>query len=173
MSTILAAYNRKPLTLTTVTPWQTPADLAGQSDVTEFCRAEGSSCDDLYVVRRTVAADGSITLVARDDEGDEESHPGTNGVPEAFLRPVRLAWRSGYGPDLPAASSYVRVATDGDPSPEWALTDATSAADGWRAYCLDAEWHDADATLSVVLYDREGDEIDRYEGRVIDGKPVL
>lgn len=84
MNSIVAAYNRKPVTLTPVTPWQTPAELTGQSDTTEFCRAEGSSCDDLYIVRRTVTADGDITVVARDDEGDEESHPGTNGVPVAF-----------------------------------------------------------------------------------------
>ena len=84
MNSIVAVYHRTPVTLRVVTPWQTPAELAGQSDTTEFCRAEGANCDDLYIVRRTVTADGSITVVARDDEGDEESHPGTNRVPVAF-----------------------------------------------------------------------------------------
>lgn len=81
---IAATYNRKPVTLRTVTPWQTPAELAGQPDVTEFCRAEGTNCDDLYIVRRTVAADGTVTVVARDDSDSEEPHPGANGVPDAF-----------------------------------------------------------------------------------------
>lgn len=81
---ITAAYNRKPLTLIPCTPWQTPGELAGQSDRTEFCRAETESGNDTYIVRRTVAADGTITIVARDDNDEEEQHPGTNGIPEAF-----------------------------------------------------------------------------------------
>jgi hypothetical protein len=82
-----------------------------------------------------------------------------------------IEWNSGFGPDLPAAGSYVRVACDGA-TPEWALIGVESAKDGWRVYCASAQWHDADADLTVRLFDRDGDEIDTYSARVVSGRPV-